>query len=50
MSQPPNLDLIANKVIEAWMLKKDQSRLMISMNLEEQIECLLLLKKMRAKS
>jgi len=49
MPDPPNLDLIANKLIEAWMVKKDQSRLTITMNLEEQIECLLLLKKMRAK-
>jgi len=45
----PNFDVITNRIIEAWMTKKDQSRLTITMNLDEQIECLLLLKKMRAK-
>jgi len=42
-----DFDSIVNKIIEEWKLRKDDSRLMNKMSLEEQIEVLKLLKKMR---
>jgi len=42
-----DFDQIVNRVIEEWKLKKEDSRLMITMSVDEQIEVLKLLKKMR---
>jgi len=42
-----DLDVLVNRIIEEWKNKKDQSRLTIPMNLDEQIEVLKLIKKMR---
>jgi len=42
-----DFDQLVNKIIEEWKLKKEDSRLMITMSLDEQIEVLKLLKKMR---
>ncbi len=42
-----DMDALINRLIEEWKLKKEQSRLSILMNLDEQIEVLKLIKKMR---
>jgi len=42
-----DFDQLVNRLIEEWKIKKDESRLMIMMSLDEQIEVLKLLKKMR---
>jgi len=42
-----NLDVLVNRIIEEWKVKKDQFRLNITMSLDEQIEVLKLIKKMR---
>jgi len=42
-----DLDQIVNRIIEEWKLKQDDSRLTIKMSLDEQIEVLKLIKKMR---
>jgi len=42
-----DFDVLVNRIIEEWKNKKDQSRLSITMSLDEQIEVLKLIKKMR---
>jgi len=42
-----DFDQLVNKIIEEWKLKKEDTRLMIVMSIDEQIEVLKLLKKMR---
>jgi len=42
-----DFDQLVNRLLEEWKTKKDESRLMNRMSLDEQIEVLKLLKKMR---
>jgi len=42
-----DFDQLVNRIIEEWKLKQDDSRLSIKMSIDEQIEVLKLLKKMR---
>jgi len=42
-----DFDQLANRVIAEWQARKDDARLMIKMSIEEQIEVLKLIKKMR---
>jgi len=42
-----DMDGLINRLIEEWKIKKEQSTLSILMNLDEQIEVLKLIKKMR---
>jgi len=42
-----DFDAILNRILEEWKNRKDQSRLMIPLSLEEQIEVLKLIDKMR---
>jgi len=42
-----DFDQLINRLIEEWKLKQNDSRLTIRMSLDEQIEVLKLLKKMR---
>jgi len=42
-----DFDHLVNRIIEEWKLKQDDSRLSNKMSLDEQLEVLKLLKKMR---
>jgi len=42
-----DFDQLLNRLLEEWKIKKDESRLMNKMSIDEQIELLQLLKKMR---
>jgi len=42
-----DFDQILNRVIEEWKSKKDQSRITIPLSIDEQLEVLKLIKKMR---
>jgi len=42
-----DFDQLVNRLVEEWKDKKDESRLMNKMTIDEQIEILKLLKKMR---
>jgi len=42
-----DFDAVINRVIEEWKTKKDQTALTIPLSLDEQIEVLKLIKKMR---